>query len=127
MTTHMMLNLMMLIICKHFVVDFLMQPPYMYKNKGTYGHPGGYLHAMFHMLATVVILCYFIDHSIACMLAISEGIIHYHIDWAKMNIGRLCEWKPDNSEWFWMLMGLDQFLHYMTYMFMFYLILRIPQ
>jgi hypothetical protein len=36
------------------------------------------------------------------------------IDWAKMNAGNLYNLKPDNSEWFWILLGFDQLLHHLT-------------
>ncbi len=32
-------------LCTHFLVDFVLQTPFQYRNKGTYGHAGGLLHA----------------------------------------------------------------------------------
>ena len=148
----MLLNLMMLLITKHFVVDFLMQPAWMYKNKGKYGHEGGIAHAGLHMVVTYIILIIWSNFNwpLSASLAIFEGIIHYHIDWAKVNINKLKfkkyiffkglwnknddvkrhivwiidkkEWLPNTSEWFWYILGLDQFLHYTTYMVMLYYI-----
>ena len=37
-----------LLQAKHFLFDFVFQTPYQLKNKGTYGHPGGLLHAGLH-------------------------------------------------------------------------------
>lgn len=53
----------------------------------------------------------------AAALALFEFIVHYHIDWAKMNINRKMGWKDENSE-FWVLLGADQLLHYLTYVLM---------
>lgn len=105
-------------ITKHFVVDFLFQGPYQYLNKGTYAHPGGILHAGLHTVSTFVLLAVLardLPLQYVAMLAVFEGVVHYHIDWAKMNLNRILNLKPDNSEKFWYMMGFDQYLHYLTY------------
>lgn len=105
---------------KHLVADFLLQPPYMYKNKGTYGHSGGLLHVMLHGWFTFMVFA-ILDvpaAPIAYGIVIAEMLIHYHIDWAKMNLNRVMGWAPNTSEYFWMLLGVDQFLHLMTYLWM---------
>src|ERR1700679_790022 len=102
------------LIVKHFVCDFPLQAfPWMYRNKGTYGHLGGIIHAAVHLFATYFILSFFTEW--ALFAGIIDFFIHYHIDWAKMNLGKKLNLKPDNSEWFWILLGLDQLLHYLTY------------
>ncbi len=99
---------------KHFVCDYPLQAmPYQYKNKGTYGHPGGILHGAIHVFGTTVVMAFFTPYAI--LLGVLDGLIHYHIDWAKMNIGKKFNLLPTNSEWFWILLGLDQLLHYLTY------------
>lgn len=107
------------LLLKHFVVDFPLQAnPWMYKNKGTYGHPGGITHAYLHGLGSLMVLMYLVPNAVAWLAAgvfFFDMILHYHIDWAKMNIGARFNLKPDNSEWFWILLGIDQLLHYMTY------------
>ena len=108
------LFLMSLLVVKHFIVDFPMQKPYQWMNKGTYGHPGGIMHASLHGIATA--LCFWWWAPMACtILGIIDAVIHYHIDWAKMKINKDCGWKADQHEEFWWLMGADQLLHYMTY------------
>lgn len=103
------------LIVKHFICDYPLQMfPYMYQNKGTYGHVGGILHASIHAVGTLIILNFFSPHH-AVFWALLDGVIHYHIDWAKMNIGKKFNLKPDNNEWFWVLLGADQLLHYLTY------------
>lgn len=99
-----------LMVIKHFICDFPLQYPRHYKNKGTYGHRGGIEHASIHGIATAVILSPF--------FGLLDAIIHYHVDWAKMRLNAHYGWKPDNSEKFWTLLGADQLLHYMTYVFL---------
>lgn len=94
-------------IIKHFIADFPLQPPYQWMNKGKYGHPGGLSHAAVHGVFTLAILRYF---SMALWLAAIDAIIHYHVDWVKMQF----KWKPDNK-YFWWLLGADQMIHYLTY------------
>ena len=102
-----------LLITKHFIVDFPLQQAYQYTNKGTYGHPGGILHAGLHGIGTF--LCLMVFSPFAVLFAFVDMIIHYHIDWAKMNINSKLGWGPTTHEQFWWLMGLDQLLHYLTY------------
>lgn len=120
MSAHLLLGL----FTKHFICDFPLQAsPWMYKNKGTYGHPGGIQHALIHCGGTAVVLYSLgVEGNIGAPLAILDGIAHYHIDWAKMNLGARLNLKPDNSEWFWILLGFDQYLHALTYFAIAYLV-----
>lgn len=101
------------LVTKHFIVDFPLQGPYQYRNKGTYGHPGGILHALLHGAATLLILAW--STPWFGEIAAAEAIAHYHIDWAKMRLNARMGWNPDNSEYFWWLLGFDQWLHYCCY------------
>lgn len=100
---------------KHFVVDFLLQKPYQYQNKGTYGHPGGLLHAGLHGLGTVAALWIFADLSWILLMTIFDVVIHYHVDWAKVKINKHFGWTATTHEEFWWLLGFDQLLHWLTY------------
>lgn len=102
---------------KHYVCDFPLQVAYQYKNKGTYGHPSGILHAAIHAVGTAVVLLAFVltGHDTILLIALLDGVIHYHIDWVKMNLNTHYGLTPTNSEFFWHLLGLDQLFHYMTY------------
>jgi hypothetical protein len=97
---------------KHFVCDFPLQWAYQYKNKGTYGHPGGILHAGIHGAGTAIVCMMF---GLPLWLALVDAVVHYHIDWAKMRLNAHWKLKSDNSEYFWWLLGFDQLLHYLTY------------
>ena len=106
---------------KHFLIDFPWQPPFMWMNKGTYGHVGGISHATLHAFGTFFVFMILFDRwnetaAFVCLyLAAIDAFVHYHIDWAKMNINKMMGWGPTTHAEFWTLTGLDQFLHQATY------------
>lgn len=108
------LFLVALLFTKHFIVDFPLQGEYQYKNKGTYGHFGGVLHAFLHGIGTLLCFLWYAPNA-APWLAFADMQIHYHIDYLKMNINAKMEWAANTHEEFWWLLGIDQFLHAMTY------------
>jgi Protein of unknown function (DUF3307) len=111
------LTLIGLLFIKHFIVDFPLQKPYQWQNKGTYGHFGGILHASLHGLFTA--LCFWWYAPLACIwLGLMDSVIHYHVDWAKMNLNSKMGWGPLTHEEFWWLLGLDQLCHAMTYVWL---------
>lgn len=116
MITTLALYLLIALFLKHFIVDFPLQTPYQYKNKGTYGHPGGFLHSWLHCLGTWICFAFFTNYAV--LFGLADLIIHYHIDWAKMNINKKTGWGPTTHEQFWWLLGADQFLHALTYIVM---------
>ena len=124
-----MINLMffalLLLFIKHFICDFPLQSfPWMYRNKGTYLHLGGITHAAIYSLATFAILAYWLGLA-AWVWALIDMLIHYHIDWSKMNLSAKFNLKTDNSEWFWILLGFDQLLHHVTYFAIVYFAFKI--
>jgi Protein of unknown function (DUF3307) len=110
-----MFEALFLLFIKHFICDFPLQAtPWMYRNKGVYMHLGGIAHASIHALGTLIVLAPFIG-SLAVMYAAIDMLVHYHIDWAKMNVSKRYDLQPNNSERFWILLGFDQLLHHITY------------
>ena len=106
------------LLTKHFIVDFPLQVPYHYKNKGTYGHLGGIQHALLHGIATwlVFVVVLGLTGAMTALIAgLIDFVVHYHIDWAKMNLNKKLGWGPTTHEEFWWLLGADQFLHHVTY------------
>lgn len=105
--------LLVLLQIKHFIADFWLQFPYMIEEKGTYWAEGGRHHALVHTAGTFLALawCGYID--LAVYLALLDGAIHYHIDWAKMNMSRRLT-PADSAFWTWL--GFDQALHQLTYL-----------
>ncbi len=111
---------------KHFFCDFhpKIQTPAMFMNKGTYGHPGGIAHAFVHVVASLfVLLAYFSFYAGNYMflgivgLLVFEGLVHYHMDWFKMWLCKRSDYTPNKGE-FWYWLGLDQLVHFFTYVIM---------
>jgi len=97
---------------KHFLADFLWQFDFMLRDKGHYGAEGGIIHALVHGLLTFFVVIGFVRPEDAVTLALLDTVIHYHIDWAKTNLSRGLT-VQDRKFWIWF--GLDQTLHYLTY------------
>jgi len=115
-----MIEILLWLMIKHFICDFPLQAhPYLYRHKHEYGHLGGILHALIHGVGTAIVLLFFPSVSLELMafIMILDVVIHYHIDYCKMKIGKIYNLKPDNSEAFWSLLGFDQLLHFLTYYF----------
>jgi hypothetical protein len=86
-------------------------------NKGTYGHPGGFIHAGIHTALTPLVYLVLVPGSllIAGAIALAEFVVHYHIDWAKEQITRRNGWTAQNPG-FWHALGTDQLIHGLTYL-----------
>jgi len=112
-----MILLMTLLLIKHFIWDFYYQPPYMWQNKGTFGHWGGIVHSGIHAVTTFGILLFFLPiTSLVLFIApVFEFIVHYMTDWAKMNINKAKGWGATTHNEFWQLTGFDQLVHQLTY------------
>lgn len=105
---------LVLLQAKHLVCDWVLQPKWMWANKGTYGHFGGICHALFNGLGTALIISSFYGNFLIVLLI--DSLLHYHIDFAKMNILKSLELKPEKDPAFWWLTGADQYLHQCTYL-----------
>jgi hypothetical protein len=105
------------LMLKHTAADFFLQTPYQYCNKGTYGHPGGLLHAGIHVALTPLVYLIIAPASLllAAAIALGEFVLHYHIDWAKEQITRRNAFTTQTSG-FWHALGVDQLLHGLTYL-----------
>ena len=97
---------------KHFVADFVLQSDTMINDKGTYGAPGGLDHAAWHGILTFLILVWFVNPYSAVLLSLVDSAVHYHIDYIKTNLSRGL--TPKDRK-FWIYLGADQGLHYLTY------------
>ena len=111
-----------LLIIKHFICDFPLQSNWMAFNKGIYGHLGGLAHSGVQIFGTFFCLIVFIqttriffDPLAILSVLFVEFIIHYHMDWFKMWFNKKMGWKSDTSPEFWILLGVDQLVHYLTY------------
>lgn len=115
MTTPDVLLLIFLLFTKHLIVDFPLQFPRHYLNKGTYLHLGGIEHAVLHGSGTLLCVIWFVPPETSLWLCFADTVIHYHVDWAKMKLNKTLGYGPTTSEKFWWLLGLDQWLHAITY------------
>jgi len=112
-------------ILKHTIVDFWLQPPWMWMNKHRFGHPGGVAHSLLHAVATGFLLwpfAEFLDQFsvfnwklLLYLTCTTELIVHYFTDLCKMKICAWRGWKANTSPWFWYMLGLDQLIHMLTY------------
>lgn len=115
MTTMTILWIILGLFTKHLIVDFPLQGPFQYLNKGTYGHAGGIQHAWYHVIGTFLVFVFAVGPVAAFAFAMTDGVIHYHVDWAKMNLNKKLGWGPTTHEQFWWALGADQYLHALTY------------
>jgi hypothetical protein len=104
-----------LLFIKHWFADFVVQFDYMVQEKGMYGANGGVHHMLIHMILTYIIVWLLFDPTLAILVATVDGLVHYHIDWLKMNISR---WRGLTiKDWeCWMWLGADQLAHALTYL-----------
>jgi hypothetical protein len=98
---------------KHFIADFLMQFDYMLREKGIYGAIGGVHHAIVHASFTFLILVFFCSNvNTIIALSFADFVLHYHIDYFKQQLNKGLT-TADRRFWVWL--GADQALHYLTY------------
>lgn len=111
-----MILLLTLLLVKHFIWDFWYQPPFMWQNKGTFGHLGGIVHSGIHAVTTFIILTFWLENPFGVLaLSVFEFVVHYFTDYAKMNINKFKGWGATTHNEFWQLTGLDQLVHQLTY------------
>jgi hypothetical protein len=118
------LILLALLQIKHFYADFVLQTYMQTVKKGVWLHPIGVSHSIEHAccsLIALLIFSFFVTISLPMVLLVvlSEGILHYIIDFTKVKYG--C--KDNTKPIFWSQFGLDQLLHQLTYLLMVYIIL----
>jgi hypothetical protein len=122
---------------KHLIVDFALQPPYMYLNKGKFGHPGGIIHSLLHAASTIVVIGIWsvvTKYGIAGAHALVNIVVlefwwHYMTDLTKVRLCQHFGWRalpPKGKEHdvqelakcncFWIALGVDQFSHFTNYL-----------
>jgi hypothetical protein len=112
------LVLLVLLQMKHVVADGFLQTRWMLGSKGHYGSAGGLTHAGLHSAGSLLCLVSFgVPVTGVLVLAILDGVIHYHVDFAKTATVRLFRWTAQNTQYWWAL-AVDQLLHHLTYIAM---------
>jgi len=113
---------LVLLFLKHWYVDFVVQTPGELANKGSYLHWQGIKHAVKHGIGTLMVLAYHLGMGDVLLLASLDMMIHYHIDWAKLQLQDRLGLTPQDAG-YWNLFGLDQLAHAFTYLFLLWLVL----
>jgi hypothetical protein len=114
--------MMELIVClallqiKHLIVDWCWQPAYEYLNKGTYGHWGGVRHALKNAVGTGACFVAFVEPLTVLLILVGDFLLHYHIDYSKVNINKRMGWGPTTHAEYWALTGADQTAHQLCYL-----------
>lgn len=108
------LTLLIFLQIKHWYVDFVNQTDAEIASKGTYGDGPGLEHSAKHGIGTMLAILLVTGWpyiSFAAILGFLDFVLHYHIDWVKMNYGN----REINTKDFWNHIGLDQMAHQITY------------
>lgn len=116
--TFLLVVVLLLLQVKHLVVDFHMQTQAMVDGKGLYGNITGILHSFQHVVGTYLVLAFVVvflglplSMVMGLLLAALDGVVHYHVDWMKMNWGE----RDIREKKFWTHLGLDQMAHQIGY------------
>ena len=115
-------NVLFWLMTKHIIADYYMQYPWMYKYKGTYGHPGGISHSIWHGVLTIAVLFGIasaglltdVSYMMFILLGVLDAVAHYHIDYVKSNSWKRWPCTP-SDQLFWIIHGTDQLAHGLTY------------
>ena len=108
----------LLIISKHFLCEFILQTSYQATHKGIYGHPSGLIHAAITVSGTAIALYLTplgIPLGTLALILFVEAVVHYHQDWLKITITKAYKIEV-LSDPFWWAFGIDQFLHFVFYL-----------
>ena len=109
------LVLLVFLQIKHWYVDFVNQTTVELESKGIYGDSAGVNHSAKHGIGTMfaIILVVGTPYIVfAAIFGFLDFVLHYHIDWAKMNYGN----RDIKNPTFWNHFGLDQMAHQLCYL-----------
>ena len=112
---------MILLQIKHWYIDFVDQDMEEVNHKGIYLHWLGVKHSLKQGLGTYICVAVVVGAAywpFALILAAIDFLIHYHVDWCKMNFGN----RDIQTPQFWNHLGLDQMAHQITYILLGYMI-----
>ena len=110
-----MFIILLLLLIKHWIADFVLQSDWQVSQKGVYGAWGGIIHSFIHGLLTAIIMSFvFSIIPVALIAGVLDSVIHYHIDYIKARFGE----KDPNQQMFWTHLGLDQLCHYCFYLWL---------
>lgn len=107
--------LLVWLIFKHFLCDYLLQTGAMLRDKANLGRIGGYLHGGLHAVGSGIVIVFFAPWWLALVIMGAEFVVHVLLDWGKAQWVQRLNITEANPR-FWHLFGLDQWLHALTYL-----------
>ncbi len=108
---------------KHYVADYFLQPGWMLAGKGDLRQPGGYAHAGVHAgLTALVLLVAQAPLWTLALIVVAEFFVHYGLDYSKIHYSKGVHVDTQPRR-FWVLHGIDQITHQLTYGVMIYVVL----
>ena len=111
---------LVLLQIKHWYIDFVNQSNIEVASKGIYGDFHGLMHSAKHGAATMFCVLFVVGPAytiFAVICGLIDFIVHYHVDWTKMNYGN----RDITTPAFWNHLGLDQMAHQLTYLWIAYM------
>ena len=107
---------------KHYLCDFVLQTQSQIQAKGTYGGLGGLRHAGLHAIGSIPALLVLTRSPLTILALIAiEFVLHYHVDFTKARVDATRGWTVQDLQ-YWIVFGLDQFIHQLTYLVFVYVL-----
>ena len=106
------MNIFLVLIIKHFVVDIGIQQYIGPSPKHNYF--SGHLHYFHHGVGAFLATMFVVPLQYAMLIGVLDYIAHWHIDWAKHHLNRELKAQVRTERWWW-TMVLDQILHVLFY------------
>ena len=106
------MNIFLVLMIKHFIVDIGIQShiPGSPKHKYFSGH----LHYFHHGVGAFLATLFVVPIQYAMLIGVIDYIAHWHIDWAKHHLNREIKAEVRSERWWW-TMVLDQCIHTFCY------------
>ena len=109
------MDLFLLLLIKHAVVDLGIQAQLVGMEKSKY-FGNGHIHYFHHGIGTLVIAGLYFPLIPALIIMLFDYIIHWHIDYTKHKVNRFFVIESRTPAWWWTNV-IDQCLHFLTYYF----------
>ncbi|MDX0316633.1 DUF3307 domain-containing protein [Sinorhizobium meliloti] len=99
----------------HYVVDYVLQPPWILRGKGNFRMIGGYVHAGGHAHGTAPgLMLAGVGLMRVTLLVLAEFLAHYLINYGKALLSQHSR-ADATTRAYWAVHGADQLLHQLTY------------
>ena len=123
-TVNYILAVLVLLQIKHWYIDFVDQSMEEVVSKGIYGDAAGINHSAKQAIGTffaVLMVTGWPYIAWAGIISAIDFALHYHIDWAKINLNKKYNYTVKDTA-FWIWLGFDQMLHQLTYLFIIWMV-----